>query len=87
MRTPDIPLICRIALEDTRAGETSLAAAERVCRENYGDQADAVFAQVVDAVQQRMAAGAASPHTAIMALADSDTPPPPPRRPWWRFWG
>lgn len=88
MQTPDIPLLCRISLEDGRAGETLLDTAQRVCRDNYGPEAPAVFAALVDAVQQQMAAGALGPDAAITALADQEEPvrPAAPQRPWWRIW-
>jgi hypothetical protein len=87
MPTTDIPLLCRIVLEDGRGGETMLDTAQRVCRENYGDQADAVFASLLEAVQRQLQAGAAGPDAAITALAETEPPPPPPaRRPWWRIW-
>ena len=88
MPTPDIPLLCRISLEEGRAGETLLDTAQRVCRDNYGPEAEAVFADLVAAIQGQMAAGAAGPDAAIAALADQEETgrPAAARRPWWRIW-
>lgn len=87
MPTPDIPLLCRIALEDGRPGETLLDTAQRVCRENDGPAGATTFAALLDAIQQQMAAGATGPDAAMTALADQE----PQRsaqasRPWWWFW-
>ena len=84
----DLPLICRIALEESPPGELLLDTVQRVCLANYGPEGPAVFVAVVAAIEQALGAGAAGPDAAVAAVAAGEPGPAlAPRRPWWQRFG